>query len=261
MSVSTTNGTAVGPIIYPESDGKPMADNTKQMRWIKMLSNNLEGMFHDQPDIFVACNLMWYAVEDEPEEYAAPDVMLAFGRPKGDRGSYRQWEEKDVPVTVAFEILSPSNDRKEMIDKLLFYDSHGVEEYYVYDPEKNTLDIYRRGRAALVLVRDIAGYVSRRMGIRFEMTMPEMTVYRPNGERFLIPAEIEAERDAARKRADEAERRVGAEKQRADDAERRETLLRASFARIGELAPKMQSGQATPEEWAEFVRLTTPGPI
>jgi Uma2 family endonuclease len=245
MSIIATNGTrAVEPIVYPESDGKPMADNTKQMRWINMLSNNLEGMFHDQPDIFVACNLMWYAVEDEPEEYAAPDVMIAFGRPKGDRGSYRQWEENDIPVTVAFEILSPSNDRKEMIDKLLFYDSHGVEEYYVYDPEKNTLDIYRRGRAALVLVRDIVGYVSRRMGIRFEMTTPEMTVYRPNGERFLIPAEIEAERDAATKRA--------------EAAERRESLLLQRFARIAELAPKMQSGQATPDELAEFVRLTTP---
>jgi Uma2 family endonuclease len=259
MSVIATNGTrAVEPIVYPESDGKPMADNTKQMRWINMLSNNLEGMFHDAPDVFVACNLMWYAVEDEPEEYVAPDVMIAFNRPKGDRGSYRQWEENDVPVTVAFEILSPSNDRKEMIDKLLFYDSHGVEEYYVYDPEKNTLDIYRRGRAALVLVRDIAGYVSRRMGIRFQMTTPEMTVSKPNGERFLIPAEIEAERDAARKRAEAAERREGVEKQRADDAERRETLLRARFARIAELAPKMQSGRATPDELAEFARLTTP---
>ncbi len=252
MSIITTNGVqTIKPIVYPESDGKPMADDTKQMRWIKMLSNNLEGMFRDDPDVFVACNLMWYAVKDEPDEYAAPDVMVAFARPKGDRGSYRQWEENDVPVTVAFEILSPSNDDEEMDDKLLFYENHGVEEYYVYDPVKNALKIYTRGRAALVRTRDIPGYVSRRMGIRFEMTKPEMTVYRPNGERFLIPAEIEAERDAARKRADD-------EMRRADEAERRESLLLQRFSRIAEIAQKMQAGQATPEDLAGFGRLTTP---
>ena len=210
MSLSATRGTAVEPIIYRESDGKPMADNTKQMRWIKILSNNLEGMFHDRPDVFVAGNLMWYAVRDEPDEFAAPDVMIAFGRPKGDRGSYKQWEEYDIPVTVAFEVLSPSNDEEEMDDKLLFYENHGVEEYYVYDPEKNALKIYTRGRAALVRTRDIAAYVSRRMGIRFEMTTPEMTVYRSNGTRFFAAGELET-------RVESVELEAADQKRRADD--------------------------------------------
>ena len=30
---------------------------------------------------------------------------MVFGRPKGDRGSYKYWEEDDVPITVAFEVL------------------------------------------------------------------------------------------------------------------------------------------------------------
>ena len=29
-------------IIYPDSDGKPIADNTKQFRWISIISNNDE---------------------------------------------------------------------------------------------------------------------------------------------------------------------------------------------------------------------------
>ena len=29
-------------IIYPDSDGQPMADNTKQFRWIVTIKENLE---------------------------------------------------------------------------------------------------------------------------------------------------------------------------------------------------------------------------
>ncbi|MBS9769170.1 hypothetical protein [Trichodesmium erythraeum] len=29
-------------IIYPDSDSKPIADNTKQFRWISIISNNDE---------------------------------------------------------------------------------------------------------------------------------------------------------------------------------------------------------------------------
>ena len=42
-----------------------------------------------------------------------------------------------------------------------------------------------RGQATLRLHRDIAKFVSPRLGIRFEMTEPEMTVYGPDGGRFL----------------------------------------------------------------------------
>ena len=36
--------------------------------------------------------------------------MVVFGRPKGRRGSYRQWEEDNIPPQVVFEILSPGNN-------------------------------------------------------------------------------------------------------------------------------------------------------
>ncbi len=40
---------------------------------------------------------------------------------------------------MVFEILSPGNTTKEMNRKFLFYQDHGVEEYYLYDPQKNRL--------------------------------------------------------------------------------------------------------------------------
>ena len=62
--------------------------------------------------------------------------MVVFGRPKGDRGSDKQWEEENIAPQVVFEILSPGNRLKEMNKKLLFYQQYGVEEYYIYDPDK-----------------------------------------------------------------------------------------------------------------------------
>src|SRR4051812_19817321 len=108
--------------VYPESDGKPMADNTIQARWIFVLFGNLTALFRTTADVFVAANLYWYPREGDDKERTAPDVLVVFGRPRGDRGSYRQWEEGDVPVTVAIEVLSPSNTYKEMAKKLAFYD-------------------------------------------------------------------------------------------------------------------------------------------
>ena len=32
-------------MVYPESDGKPMADNTKQFRWIVTVQGGLDALF------------------------------------------------------------------------------------------------------------------------------------------------------------------------------------------------------------------------
>src|SRR5262245_59187717 len=104
------------PPLYPDSDGQPMSDNTRQAHWIVVFFGNLSALYHDRADVFVAMNLLWYAVEGEPETRAAPDVLVAFGRPKGHRGSYKQWEEGGTPPAVTVEILSPANTQQEMAD-------------------------------------------------------------------------------------------------------------------------------------------------
>src|SRR5262245_45803750 len=96
-------------IVYPDSDGKPMADNALQFRWIVTIKEGLDRVFSDRSDIFVAGDLLWYPVEGHPEICQAPDALVAFGRPRGDRGSYKQWEEGGVAPQVVFEVLSPNN--------------------------------------------------------------------------------------------------------------------------------------------------------
>jgi Uma2 family endonuclease len=96
-------------LIYPDSDGQPMADNTEQFQWIVLIKENLEFLFADDPNVFVAGDLLWYPVEGQPPIRVAPDALVAFGRPKGRRGSYQQWRGDNIAPQVVFEILSPGN--------------------------------------------------------------------------------------------------------------------------------------------------------
>lgn len=41
-----------------DSDGKPMADNTEQYRWIVLIKENLEILFASIADVFVAGDLL-----------------------------------------------------------------------------------------------------------------------------------------------------------------------------------------------------------
>ncbi|MCP3944546.1 MAG: Uma2 family endonuclease [Desulfobacteraceae bacterium] len=209
---------AADEVIYPESDGKPMSDNTKQYRWIVKIKEGLESMFADA-EVFVAADLSWYPVERDIYTKKAPDVMAAFGRPKGDRGSYVQYKEENIPPQVVFEILSPGNTAEEMENKFDFYEEHGVEEYYVYDPEKVTLKGWVRLGKRLRPVENIIGWVSPRMRIRFEIPGDELVIFRPDGRRFLTPLETEQQWHSERRRAEQAENQLLLERERTEKGE------------------------------------------
>ena len=89
--------------------------------------------------VFVGGNLLWYPVEGDNTIRQAPDALVAFERPRGHRGSYRQWEEGGIAPHVVFEILSPGNRFGQMLLKFQFYERYRVEEYYVYDPDRDEL--------------------------------------------------------------------------------------------------------------------------
>lgn len=67
------------PVRYPDSDGRPIADNTEQFEWIVVLKDNLDAMLPD----FIAGDLLWYPVEGDNKTRVAPDVLVALGRPSG----------------------------------------------------------------------------------------------------------------------------------------------------------------------------------
>jgi Uma2 family endonuclease len=222
--VSYSLATTPAEVIYPESDGKPMADNTKQFRWILVIEQNLDWLYADDPNVFVAGDLLWYPVKGRNIIVTAPDVMVAFGRPKGDRGSYKQWEEDNIPPQVVFEILSPSNSSTEMDKKLLFYDRYGVDEYYIYDPDKNTFRGWLRTDDGLDAIGEMP-WVSPRLNIRFDMSGEELQIYRPDDSKFFSYAEVNAQLEQEKQRAEQ-------EKQRAEQAQQELEAERQRWHRV-----------------------------
>jgi Uma2 family endonuclease len=227
-------------IVYPDSDGQPVADNTLQFEWIMTIKGNLDVIFRDAPQVFVAGDLLWYPVEGQPGIRRAPDAMVVFGRPKGYRGSYRQWEEQGLAPQVVFEVLSPGNTAREMREKFVFYDRYGVEEYYVYDPEQNEVCGWHRQGPALVTIAAMHGWVSPRLGVRFEQGPEELHLYRPNGQRFVTFDELdenlrEAEAVITRieQRATQAEEQAKQSAAQARQAEARAEQLAAQLRAMG----------------------------
>ncbi len=121
-------------------------------------------------------------------------------------------------ITTQQDIIYPDLDRK-----LLFYDRYGVEEYYLYDPDKNDLSGCIRHEDYLAVIEDINGWVSPRLQIRFELSSETLQLYRPDGQRFLTPLEVEQQLQQERQRAEQATTELEQERQR---AERLEQLLR-----------------------------------
>jgi Uma2 family endonuclease len=234
-------------IIYPDCDGNPMSDNTLQFSWIVKIKENLEILFANEPNVFIAGDLLWYPVEGDNKTRRAPDTMVAFGRAKGYRGSYQQWLEDNIAPQVVFEILSPGNRLAEMTAKFEFYDRYGVEEYYIYDPVggasplENRVDVtgWVRQDGKLAGISDIAGWVSPRLGVRFELG-EELELYTPTGELFLSPVEISQKAEAAQleasrqqMRATAAEEQAQLERDRADAAEQKAAILAAKLRELG----------------------------
>jgi Uma2 family endonuclease len=209
-------------ILYPDSDGQPMAENTQQYEWIVTIKGNLDILFLDRTDVFVAGDLLWYPVEGDPKIRTAPDSMVAFGRPKGHRGSYRQWEEGGIAPQVVFEVLSPGNRPGKMGEKFQFYDRFGVEEYYIYDPDTNELGGFQRAGDGLKLIPEMDGWASPLLGIHFDCSGPDLKISYPDGRPFQTFTEmgmreraiaqerdaIAAERDRERERAEKLAARL-----------------------------------------------------
>jgi Uma2 family endonuclease len=216
MAMQTTAATQP-EIIYPETDGEPMAQNTKQAEVMMTLKENLDALFADRDDVFVAIDHFWYPVQGHPEIRQAPDVMVVLGRPKGHRGSYKQWEEDNIPPQVVFEVVSPGNTQEEWDAKLAFYEQYGVLEYYIYDPDTSEWRGYVREGGKLAVIEAMEGWVSPLLGIRFGRgSGTDPGVYAPSGERFVGYVALRRALELAVARELEARRREEAARQRAE---------------------------------------------
>jgi len=175
-----------------------MADNTEQFEFIQAVQGNLDALLSD----FVAGDHLWYPVEGRPTIRVAPDVYVALGRPKGHRGSYKQWEEHDVPLSVVFEWWSPNSTFVERVRKLRFYERYGVQEFYSWGQVERDFAAFIRKNDELLPVDTSEGWRSPLLGIRFEADHGALRIFHPDGKPFLTFREQVAQADEATTRAE-----------------------------------------------------------
>lgn len=81
------------------------------------------------------------------ETVVQPDVLYVSPE-REDRVT--EHEINGAPDVVA-EVVSPSSSHRDVLDKKQLYESTGVREYWIIDPDTETVEIYVPGEEGYVL--------------------------------------------------------------------------------------------------------------
>jgi Uma2 family endonuclease len=121
--------------IYPDADGKPMAEIGIHVKAILWLLAVLSTRFKNRKDVYVAANMFLYYAKGQPEKRRAPDIMVAKGLKDGsyERRSFKTWIEGVVPSCV-IEVTSKKTAQEDLKKKKPVYQKIGVREYFMFDP-------------------------------------------------------------------------------------------------------------------------------
>ena len=211
----------------------------------------------DDPTTLVAAEMFIYYEEGNPRVFVAPDVYVIPNVGNELRRSYFTWLESEVPK-FAMEVISHSTVRNDLARKWDLYQSWGVQEYWQYDPEGQSMRPLLRGNQLVdgqyvpidvevdsetgrcqgfspVLNLELHG---RRAWFRFRD--PATGRYLPNLE------------ETEQARAQEQAARLAAEQERAEE---RAGRLTAEQARDQERAGRLTAEQARDQERAARLEL------
>jgi len=236
--------TAVQPIHYPERDGKPRAETDVHIDFLIYLREALKDHFRDEPQVFVAGNMLFYYEEGNPAACVAPDIFVVQGLSKGERRTYKLWEEGQQP-TVIFEITSRGSRLEDLGTKRALYAMLGVRAYFLYDPLgeylRPLLQGYRlqQGEYERVLPGEQGHLVSQALSLELWLQDGQLQVVNPaTGERLLTPAEAHATRrtEVGARQAEAAARQA---------AEARAALAEAELERLQEELARLRGETRT----------------
>ena len=121
-------------LVYPESDGEPIAETEKHRKVMIDVIDILDQHFQHIPEVHVSGNLLLYYEEGNPRKSVSPDVFMVRGLSKKELRVYKTWEQ---PPTLDFvlELASPSTFRRDFTEKKKIYQNIlRVKEYFIYDP-------------------------------------------------------------------------------------------------------------------------------
>ena len=125
---------AAPTLVYPESDGEPMAETPKHQQVMIDCMDMLRNHFREVSDVYIGGNMLLYYEEGNPRKSISPDVFMVRGLFQKDLRTYKTWEQ---PPTLDFvlEVASPSTFENDFtVKKGIYAKILRVKEYYIYDP-------------------------------------------------------------------------------------------------------------------------------
>ena len=244
------------PVVYPTSDGKPMAETELHRILMVALIDMLQYLYADVPNVCVSGNLLMYYVEGDKRRHVSPDVFVAFGVPKKIRDYYLTWIEKKNP-SVVIELTSSSTRNEDIRKKFeLYRDTLKVKEYFLFYPRGDYLEPrltgYRLRTGEYEPIELVNGRMpSKQLLLHLETDGQELRLFDPITENYLptpmerfeaeqIRAERERERagqerlraEQERVRAEQERLRAEQEKERAENAARDNNALAAENLKL-----------------------------
>ena len=200
-------------IIYPEQREDDMGETSIHSKLVHRLLQMLLHFFEQRDEVFISPNMNLYFEKGSPNQWYAPDILVAFGVPNHERASYQIWKENVAPQVI-FEVSSERTWKTDISEKLEIYGQLGVEEYYILDPEFAYLPapimaFHRQGDRLLTTSVNDERIFSPRLGLEIVRAENNFRLFDPGKNEFLRTLD-EAESEVEKLKAEIA--RLKAEK-------------------------------------------------
>jgi Uma2 family endonuclease len=123
---------------------------TKHQRIVRRLIYEIEHYLRSNPigELFAAP----FDVVFSADNVCEPDLLVI----RNERSSIVTKKNVQGAPDFVIEVLSEFNRKNDEVRKLEIYDRFGVDEYWIVDPEADTVRIYRRQGKRLALVTQLA---------------------------------------------------------------------------------------------------------
>ena len=117
---------------YPDTDGKPMAEDTWQAATMHYAGTALAIHFEGRG--FVATDPLVYYRKGDRRATVAPDVMVVLGVDGSHRRTYRIWDEGGRAPDFVLKVISSTTQENDDGRKRKTFAQLGVREYFRYAP-------------------------------------------------------------------------------------------------------------------------------
>ena len=225
---------AAPTLVYPESDGEPMAETPKHQQVMIDCMDIMRSHFRGFADVYIGGNMMLYYEEGNPRKSISPDVFMVRGVSKQELRTYKTWEQ---PPTLDFvlEVASPSTYTRDFNEKMEIYAKIlKVKEYCIYDPY-HEIEPYFIGFRLVGEAYEEIPFVNERipsevLGLELGEHNGVLRLYDPGKGEWLHPS---GERlDEVESRLEEESRARQEAESRAQHAEAELEKLRAALERL-----------------------------